>query len=70
MKYLYQIANALPGFLEERGFTAEPAKGVRESKSDLQMCIRDSMPSERAVPCEATLEDLYLFYFPTEEGVK
>lgn len=36
MKYLYQIANALPGFLEERGFTAEPAKGVRESKSDLQ----------------------------------
>ena len=35
MKYLYQIANALPGFLEERGFAAEPAKGVRESKSDL-----------------------------------
>ena len=35
MKYLYQIANALPGFLEERGFTAEPEKGVRESKSDL-----------------------------------
>lgn len=35
MKYLYQIANALPGFLEERGFTAEPAKGVRESKSGL-----------------------------------
>ena len=34
-KYLYQIANALPGFLEERGFTAELAKGVRESKSDL-----------------------------------
>ena len=34
-KYLYQIANALPGFLEERGFTAEPAKGVRESKSDM-----------------------------------
>lgn len=35
MKYLYQIANALPGFLEERGFTAELAKGVRESKSGL-----------------------------------
>ena len=35
MKYLYQIANALPGFLEERGFTAEPTKGVRESKSGL-----------------------------------
>ena len=35
LKYLYQIANKLPGFLEERGFTAEPAKRVRESKSDL-----------------------------------
>ena len=32
--------------------------------------ISDNMPSERAVPCEATLEDLYLFYFPTEEGGK
>lgn len=31
--------------------------------------ISDNIPSERAVPCEATLEDLYLYYFPTEEGV-
>lgn len=29
--------------------------------------ISDHMPSEMAVPCEATLEDLYLYYFPTEE---
>lgn len=35
LKYLYQIANALPGFLEERGFTAEPANGVMESSSPL-----------------------------------
>ncbi len=26
-KYLYQIANVLPGFLEEQGFSAEPAYG-------------------------------------------
>lgn len=31
--------------------------------------ISDNMPGETAVPCEATLEDLYLYYFPTEEGV-
>ncbi len=30
--------------------------------------ISDSMPGEMAVLCEATLEDLYLYYFPTEEG--
>lgn len=35
LKYLYQIANVLPGFLEERGFTAEPANGVKESGSSL-----------------------------------
>ena len=29
------IANELPGFLEERGFTAEPAYGVKESTSPL-----------------------------------
>ena len=31
--------------------------------------VSDNKPSEQAVPCEATLEDLYLYYFPTEEGV-
>ena len=35
IRYLYQIANELPGFLEERGFTAEPAYGVKESISPL-----------------------------------
>lgn len=29
--------------------------------------ISDYKPSEIAVPCEATLEDLYLYYFPTEQ---
>ena len=41
-----------------------------EGKEIILRIISDNMPSERAVPCEATLEDLYLFYFPKEEGVK
>ena len=41
-----------------------------EGKEIILRIISDNMPSERAVPCEATLEDLYLFYFSTEEGVK
>ena len=35
LKYLYDIANRLPGFLEERGFTAEPANGIKKSNSEL-----------------------------------
>lgn len=35
IKYLYKIANVLPKFLEERGFSAEYANGVKRSKSDL-----------------------------------
>lgn len=30
--------------------------------------VSDERPSLEAVPCEATLEDLYLSYFPTEDG--
>ena len=35
IRYLYEIANVLKGFLEQRGFTAEPAGGVKESDSPL-----------------------------------
>lgn len=35
IRYLYEIANVLKGFLEERGFTAEPAYGIKESSSPL-----------------------------------
>ena len=35
LKCLYKIANVLPGFLEERGFSAESAYGVKISKSPL-----------------------------------
>ena len=30
--------------------------------------VSDKMPSQSAVPCRASLEDLYLYYFPTDEG--
>ena len=30
--------------------------------------VSDTRPSLEAIPCEATLEDLYLSYFPTEDG--
>ena len=40
-----------------------------EGRQIVLRIISDHMPSEMAVSCEATLEDLYLYYFPTEEGV-
>ena len=40
LRYLYEIANILPGFLEERGFTAEPARGYR--KALLRCSVRRS----------------------------
>ena len=39
-----------------------------EGRQTVLRIISDHMPGETAVPCEATLEDLYLYYFPTEEG--
>ena len=41
-----------------------------ESTAVVLRIISDHKPSEYAVPCEATLEDLYLYYFPTEKGVQ
>lgn len=35
IRHLYQIANVLPDFLRERGFTPELAAGVKESRSEL-----------------------------------
>ena len=40
-----------------------------EGKQVVLRIISDGKPSEEAVLCEATLEDLYLYYLPTEEGV-
>ena len=41
-----------------------------EGKEVVLRIISDKKPSGEAVSCEATLEDLYLYYFPTEEGVQ
>jgi len=47
-----------------------------EGRQVVLRIISDHMPSEMAVPCEATLEDLYLYYFHeqalfvAEEGVR
>lgn len=30
--------------------------------------VSDKIPSQSSVPCRASLEDLYLYYFPTDEG--
>ena len=30
--------------------------------------VSDDRPGDKAVPCEAALEDIYLYYFQTEEG--
>ena len=55
LRYLYQIANELPGFLEERGFTAEPACGVKKSTSPL---LNDDVKSYyRDYICGNTSED-------------
>lgn len=42
-----------------------------EGRQVVLRIISEHMPGEGAVPCEATLEDLYLYYFPTQqEGVR
>ena len=39
-----------------------------EGNHVLLRIVSDKMPSQSAVPCSASLEDLYLYYFPTDEG--
>ena len=55
LRYLYEIANVLPGFLEERGFTAEPARGVQESTSPL--LSEEAKPYYRDYICNNSEED-------------
>lgn len=50
LRYLYEIANALPGFLKERGFTMESGGEVKKSTSPL---LRESLkPYYRDYICE------------------
>lgn len=41
-----------------------------EGKDSILRIIADHKPCERAIQCEATLEDIYLYYFGTERGEK
>ncbi|MCM1467612.1 MAG: ABC transporter ATP-binding protein [Alistipes sp.] len=41
-----------------------------EGKQVVLRIVSDDKPDKTAVLCEATLEDLYLYYFPVEEGVQ
>jgi ABC-2 type transport system ATP-binding protein len=47
--------------------TATIANLRHEGSQMILRIVADQKPDEQAVPCEATLEDLYLSYFPTEE---
>lgn len=57
---------------EARKWQAEAVVANLRHEGD-QVVLRilsDIMPDERAMPCEAALEDLYLYYFGNEEGVQ
>ena len=41
-----------------------------EGKGVVLRILSDSRPADDALPCEASLEDLYLYYFGTEEGAQ
>lgn len=41
-----------------------------EGKQVVLRIVSDDKPDKTAVLCEATLEDLYLYYFPVEEGAQ
>lgn len=41
-----------------------------EGKNSILRIIADNKPCERAIRCEATLEDIYLYYFGAERGEK
>lgn len=55
---------------EARKWEAETtvANFRHEGKQVVLRIISGTKPAEQAVPCESTLEDLYLYYFGAEEG--
>ena len=55
IRHLYEIANRLKVFLEERGFTAEPAGGVKLSDSPL--LNEDVRPYYRDYICSSSLNN-------------
>lgn len=57
---------------EARSWQAKMAvANLRHEENKIALRIlSDDKPAEGAVPCEASLEDLYLYYFGTEEGAR
>lgn len=65
MKYLYEIANVLPAFLEERGFDAQPTKvsiGVNE-QSPLKEDVRPYYKDYIAQTSESGYQSLHITFF-------
>ncbi|MDD6194563.1 MAG: guanosine polyphosphate pyrophosphohydrolase [Lachnospiraceae bacterium] len=64
LQYLYEIANVLPGFLEERGFTAEISAGEYESDSVLlQESVRPYYKDYIRKPNEYGYQSLHITLF-------
>ena len=64
-KYLYEIANALPEFLEERGFTAEVSKHLSDSgHSDLlKDAVRPYYHDSVATPRSSGYQSLHITFY-------
>lgn len=58
-----------PGEAGEWQTKATVANLRHEGRQTVLRIISDIVPAGGAVPCEVALEDVYLYYFPIEEGV-
>ena len=64
LKCIYEIANVLPGFLEERGFTVIPTGGIKRStsplmKEEVKDCFRDYISNENT----SSYQSLHITFF-------
>lgn len=63
LRYLYEIANQLPGFLEERGFTPEPAGAENLCDSPLDPSVRPYYRDYVAAPKPFGYRSLHITFF-------
>lgn len=69
LKCLYEIANTLPGFLAERGFTPQPTGGVKQSCSPLlteenRAYYRDYISNEN----QSDYQSLHITFYDNSAG--
>jgi hypothetical protein len=63
-KYLYEIANVLPEFLEERGFTAEITKYTEDGHSELlNEQVRPYYHDSVAFPRSSGYQSLHIIFY-------